>query len=229
MLPHMTIEACKKAAGEKAASFIKDGMIVGLGTGSTAFYFIEKLIQRCREGLKIQVVASSQRSLDQASKGKLPLIDINTIKTLDISVDGADEIDPNKQIIKGAGGALLREKIVACMSKEMVVIVDESKLVDKLGRRPVPVEVFPFGHTSTLHKLKLLGYVGNLRRNPDRSFYTTDNQNLLYDVQIDLSRTNPSVDHQQMISVPGVVDTGFFLDIAGRVVIGFLDGQVVVQ
>lgn len=225
----MTLEACKKAAAEKAVSFIQDGMVVGIGTGSTTFYFIQKLIERCKSGLKIQAIASSERSRTQALEGKIPLIDINSMKSLDIYVDGADEIDPQKRMIKGGGGALVREKIAASMSEEMVVIVDESKLVQKLGHRPLPVEIIPFASTATLHKLQLLGFKGTLRRNPDKSHYITDNHNFIYDVQLNPDETDPEMDHQQITSVPGVVDTGFFLDLAGRVVIGFQDGNVIVQ
>jgi ribose 5-phosphate isomerase A len=221
------MEACKKAAAEKAISFIKDGMTVGLGTGTTTFYFIEKLIEKCREGLKIQAVASSQRSLDQARAGHIPLIDINLLKSLDIYVDGADEIDPDKKMIKGGGGALVREKITASMSQEILIIVDESKLVQKLGKCPLPVEIIPFGYTATLHKLQLLGYSGNLRRNPNNSLYITDNHNLIYDVH--LTTPHPEMDHEQIRSVPGVVDTGFFFDFSGRIIVGFLDGTIVIQ
>ncbi len=226
--PLMSLETCKKAAAEKALSFIKDGMIVGLGTGSTTFYFIEKLIKLCNEGLKIQAVASSERSKDQARKGEIPLIDINSLKSLDIYVDGADEIDPEKRMIKGGGGALVREKIAATMSREMVVIIDESKLVSKLGKRPLPVEIIPFGSTATIHQLELLGYKGVLRLK-EGSPYITDNHNLIYDLHLDPENTHPERDHQQIISIPGVVDTGFFFDLAGPVIIGFRDGKVVVQ
>lgn len=225
----MTLEACKKAAADKAASFIKDGMVVGIGTGTTTYYFIKKLIEHCKSGLKIQAIASSEQSMAQALHGKIPLIDINSIKSLDIYVDGADEIDPQKRMIKGGGGALVREKIAASMSQEMVVIADESKLVQKLGHRPLPVEIIPFGSTATMYKLQLLGFKGNLRRNRDGSPYLTDNNNFIYDIHLNPNQTNPEMDHQQIVSVPGVVDTGFFLDLAGRVVIGFLDGKVIVQ
>lgn len=225
----MTLETCKKAAADKAASFIEDGMIVGMGTGSTTYYFIEKLIELCKAGLKIQAVASSERSRAQALQGKLPLIDINSIESLDIYIDGADEIDPQKRMIKGGGGALVREKIAASMSREMVVIVDESKLVQKLGQRPLPVEIIPFGSTATMHKLQLLGYKGTLRRLRDGSPYLSDNHNFIYDIQLQPDQTRPERDHQQIVSIPGVVDTGFFLGLAGPVVIGFLDGKVVVQ
>lgn len=225
----MPLEECKKAVAAKAASLIQDGMIVGLGTGSTAHYFIEQLIQRCKQGLKIQAVASSERSLEQARKGGIPLADINTLKTLDMYVDGADEIDPQKRMIKGGGGAMLREKILAKMSREMIVIIDESKLVQKLGNRPLPVEIVPFGHTATIHQLQLLGYTGTLRKASDNALYVTDNHNYLFDIHLDSFPQDPPMSHEQIISIPGVVDTGFFFDLAGRVVIGFLDGRVVVQ
>jgi ribose 5-phosphate isomerase A len=220
----MHLEASKKAAGEKAAEFVRDGMIVGLGTGSTAFFFIQKLIELCQKGLKIQAVATSKASFELARKGNIPLADINTLKTIDLCVDGADEVDPQKQLIKGAGGALLREKIIATMSRELVIIIDETKLVPKLGNKPLPIEIVPFGYLSTIHQLELLGYKGTMRRNTDHSLYTTDNNNLLYDIQ-----PGSSYNQQQLLSIPGVIDTGLFLNMTGRVVIGFQDGQVVVQ
>lgn len=216
------MEACKKAAAEKAASLVEDGMIVGLGTGSTAAYFIEALAYRHKKGLKVQTVASSHTSQLLAQSRGLPLIDLNTLKSIDLYVDGADEIDPQKQMIKGAGGALLREKILAHMSSEMTVIVDESKLVAKLGTRPLPVEIFPFGLQATLHHLHQLGYRGQLRAN------LTDNNNYLFDIK--LSPSEQIRDHHNRISsIPGVLETGFFENLAGRVIIGFKDGSVVVQ
>lgn len=224
----MSQEAAKKAAGEKAAELIENGMVVGLGTGSTAFFFIEALIRRCKQGLKIQAIASSNRSQAQAKKGGIPILNIDDLSSIDTYVDGADEIDPQKQMIKGGGGALLREKIVAHMSKEMIVVIDETKLSPKLGKQKLPVEILPFGHKSTIHKLENLGYHGALRTQKE-SFYLTENGNLLFDIQLDPKRTDPPADHQRIINIPGVIDTGFFLELAGRVVIGFLDGQIVIQ
>jgi ribose 5-phosphate isomerase A len=223
----MNLENCKKAAAEKAISFIKDGMIVGIGTGSTTFYFIEKLIKQCKAGLNITAVASSEKTMDIARKGEIPLLDINTVKSLDIYVDGADEIDPEKRMIKGGGGALVREKISANMSKERIFIVDESKLVSKLGRRSLPVEIIPFGSAATIHQLERLGYQGTLRMK-NNAPYMTDNHNFIYDVHLP-DNTKPEMAHQQITAIPGVVDTGFFFNFAGRVIIGFLDGKVVVQ
>jgi ribose 5-phosphate isomerase A len=225
----MSIDAAKKAVGIKAAEFIENGMVVGLGTGSTAHYFIERLIQRCKEGLKIQAVASSERSLKQAEAGKIPMIDINSLTRIDITVDGADEIDSEKRMIKGGGGALLREKIVATMSEEMVVIIDETKLVSKLGKQKLPVEIIPFGHQATIYKLNHLGFSGTLRYTSNGKIYITDNGNFLFDLQLDPNTLRLPDDHERMLQIPGVVDTGFFLNAAGRVVIGFLDGQVVIQ
>ena len=223
----MSLKNCKKAAAEKAISFIKDGMIVGIGTGSTTFYFIEKLIKQCKTGLNIQAIASSEKTMEIARKGEIPLLDINTIKSLDIYVDGADEIDPEKRMIKGGGGALVREKISATMSNEWIFIVDESKLVPKLGQRPLHVEIIPFGSAATIHQLECLGYKGTLRMK-NNAPYITDNHNFIYDVQLP-DNGKPEMIHQQITAIPGVVDTGFFFNLAGRVIIGFLDGKVVVQ
>lgn len=225
----MSIEAAKKAAGINGADLVQDGMIVGLGTGSTAFYFIERLIQRCREGLKIKGVASSEQSLKQASAGGIPIVDINQISAIDMTVDGADEIDPLKRMIKGGGGALLREKIVASMSSEMVVIVDESKLVSKLGTCKLPVEIIPFGYLSTIKKLEHFGFKGTIRKTAEGAFFSTDNHNWIFDVQYDEPTDDPERDEALIISIPGVIDTGYFFNLAGRVVISFLDGQIVVQ
>lgn len=223
----MSLENCKKAAAEKASTFIKDGMIVGIGTGSTTFYFIEKLIKLCKAGLNIQAVASSEKTMEIARKGEIPLLDINSVKSLDIYVDGADEIDPEKRMIKGGGGALVREKISANMSKERIFIVDESKLVPKLGRRSLPVEIIPFGSAATIRQLERLGYKGVLRLK-NNAPYITDNHNFIYDIHLSESG-RPEMFHQQITSIPGVVDTGFFFNLADRVIIGFLDGSVVVQ
>jgi ribose 5-phosphate isomerase A len=222
------IEACKKAAAEKAALLVQDGMIVGLGTGSTAAYFIEALGALHKKGLKIQTVASSKTSHHMAQEKGLPLIDLDSLTSIDLYVDGADEIDPQKQMIKGAGAALLREKILAHMCREMTIIVDETKLVPKLGSRPLPVEIVPFGFSATLHHLQELGYQGELRHLSNGSLLITENSNYIFDVRLP-SSGNVQHDHERISRIPGVVETGFFATQAGRVIIGFKDGSVVVQ
>lgn len=225
----MSQEISKKAVGIAAANLIQDGMLIGIGTGTTVFYFIQRLIERCREGLRIQAIPSSEKSLSLAQQGGIQIADIEQITSVDITVDGADEIDPLKRMIKGGGGALIREKILASMSREMIVIVDEAKLVSALGTCKLPVEVIPFAHHATMHKIEKLGYRGHLRKNPNRTLYVTDNGNLIFDIHFDTKREHPEEDHEALIHIPGVVDTGFFFNLAGRVIVGFSDGQVVIR
>ncbi|NDD58775.1 MAG: ribose 5-phosphate isomerase A [Chlamydiae bacterium] len=225
----MNEELQKKLVGHRAAELIENGMIVGLGTGSTVFYFIEKLIEKVQSGLKIKAVSSSNRSLAQASSGGISVIDINTISKIDITVDGADEIDSQKRMIKGGGGALLREKILASMSSEMIVVIDDSKLSEQLGKKKLPVEIVPFAHMVTLGKLKKLGFQCELRKESQGTIYTTDNGNFIVDIFYPNLITHPENDHDLIKTIPGVVETGFFFHLAGRVIIGFQDGQVVIK
>ncbi len=221
------LQACKSRIGAKAASLIENGMIVGLGTGSTATFFIHHLGKRCREGLIISAVPSSQRSLDQAEKEKISLIDINKIDTIDITVDGADEIDLNKKMIKGKGGALLREKIIANMSREMIVIVDESKLTSKIGNIPLPVLILPFGYLATIEKICRLGYQGDLRLDQNGSPFITEDKFFIYDIKLEHHPDRPEECHKSIRSIPGVIETGFFPK-AGRVILGYQDGRTVI-
>lgn len=222
----MSLLQAKRAAGQKAAEWIESGMIVGLGTGSTASCFIESLIERCQQGLRIQAVASSRASAEQAQRGGIDVLDINSAPRVDITVDGADEIDHKKRMIKGGGGAHVREKILAAASKEMVVIVDESKIVESVGVHKLPVEILFYGSPSTRKKLEEAGYRSKWRMNPDGSFFITENGNLLLDITFDSPPSSPERDHAFMINIPGVVDTGFFFNYAGRVIIGRMDGTI---
>lgn len=222
-------DSAKKAVANTAAEFIQNGMLVGLGSGSTAHFFIERLAERCKKGLEIKAVASSKASWTLAKKLGIPLIDIEKATTLDITVDGADEIDSEKRMIKGGGGAFVREKIVAAMSREMVIIVDESKLVSELGTRKLPLEILSFAHIATAHHIAKCGYQGAFRKNPDGTFYLTDNQNFIFDIQFKEPCTDPENEHETLRRIPGVVDTGFFFNLAGRIIVGFFDGQIVIQ
>lgn len=224
----MDIKSIKERVGQEAVKFVKQGMNVGLGSGTTAAYFIQHLGQKCQEGLKIQAVASSEESAQLAKRHHIPLVPLSEITSLDLTVDGADQIDPSKQMIKGLGGALVREKILASMSHEMIVIVDESKLVHQLSHI-LPVEIIPFGHLATLHKLEKLGYKGKWRTTQPGTLFVTDNQNYILDIHFDKPRDFPRQDHEDISRLPGVVDTGFFFDLAGRVIIGFKDGQVMIR
>jgi ribose 5-phosphate isomerase A len=223
------ITQVKRAVGYRAAELIEEGMLVGLGTGSTAFFFIERLIERCKEGLNIRAVASSEHSRTLAAQGGISLLDINSVSALDITVDGADEVDPQKRLIKGAGGAHVREKIVASMSRELVIIIDETKLVSTLGKCKLPVEILPFAHGSTLHHMQKWGYHTELRMTSQKRPYVTDNQNFIVDIHFKTALDNPEKEHETLLHIPGVVDTGFFFNLAGRIVVGFSDGQVVIK
>lgn len=216
----------KKAAGYAAADLVESGMLVGLGTGSTVFHFINRLIERTKEGLVIRAVSSSINSANLAKDGGIPFADINTITAVDLTVDGADEIDGKKQMIKGGGGALLREKILANISREMVVIVDENKVVEKLGNHPLAVELLLFAREAIIDKIKKLGFQGILREHNNDGPYITDNGNMIYDIHFESLRDDPEKDHEKLLRIPGVLETGFFFNQAGRVLIGKANGTV---
>lgn len=214
----------KKIAGQAAADLIQDGMVVGLGTGSTAAFFIEALSKKYQEGLQITAVATSQQSARQAQQLGLPLADPSILTSLDVTVDGADEIDHQKNMIKGGGGALLREKLLAESSKEMLVIIDETKLVDHLGNHPVPIEISSFMYRSTIRRLENQGYQGVLRLDRNQAPYLTDNGNYIIDIQYPDPILHPLKEQERLKNITGVLETGFFFNIAGRVVIGYEDG-----
>ncbi|MCE5316474.1 MAG: ribose-5-phosphate isomerase RpiA [Parachlamydia sp.] len=223
-----SLKSAKMAAARAAAELILPGMRVGLGSGSTAALFIEALGSRCREGLSIEAISSSEASLELARQVQIPLADPESITTLDMTIDGADEIDPEKRMIKGGGGALLREKIIAKMSREMVVIADSSKCVKALGAFPLAVEITPFCYQATLAHLSQLGYKGAMRKEKE-NLYVTDNGNYIFDIRLSYPCRAPEEDHRKIHSVPGVVETGFFIDLAGRVIIGYQDGRVEIK
>jgi ribose 5-phosphate isomerase A len=221
------LQQAKQAAGKAAAQLIQNGMLVGLGTGSTATFFIESLIERCRhDHLKIKAFPTSERSAKHALSGGISLCDENAVTYLDVTVDGADEIDPQKRMIKGGGGALLREKIVANMSREMVVVVDQNKFVTTLGSFPLPLEIAPFAHHATLHQVRKLGYDGNMRLSQEGALWVTENGNYIIDIKFSHPCSSPEKDQALLCTIPGVLETGFFFNLAGRVIIGQFDGTI---
>lgn len=222
----ISAQELKQRVGFEAAALIPDGALVGLGTGSTANCFIKALIQRVNDGLNIQAVATSEASYALALDGGITLLDVNDVEALDITVDGADEIDPQKRMIKGGGGALLREKLIASMSKEMIVIIDQSKQVKQLGAFGLPVEIVPFAYKSTLRRIEALGYEPTLRLGKELSPYVTDGGHYIADLRFPQLIKNPEETQQALSLLPGVVDTGLFLGIAGRVLVGLPDGSI---
>jgi ribose 5-phosphate isomerase A len=218
------IEREKRMAGEAAAGFVQAGMKVGLGTGSTIYFTIEALGRRWQAGeLEGMVaVATSERTTAQASRLGLPVRDLSDVMTLDLTIDGADEVDPAMHLIKGLGGALLREKIVASSGPRMVVVVDSHKLVKRLGTiAPVPVEVDPFGWKATLEKLsRLPGCAPKLRMAADGTPYRTDGGHRIVDCAFAQGIDDPAALERAIQAIPGALECGLFIGIASRVVVG---------
>lgn len=218
----------KQIAGEKACEYIQDGMIVGLGTGSTAYYMIQKLGDRVAEGLNVTGVVTSKATEELARERNIPLMDLNDVTEIDLTIDGADEVDAEFCGIKGGGGALLFEKLVAHASKKSIWVVGEDKVVATLGTFPLPVEVVPFGYKQVLRQLEYRGYQPLLRHHEDGSIYLTDSQNYILDLQMS-EITNPKELNAWLNNLPGVVENGLFLNYASTLVIGFSDGSVEVR
>jgi len=216
----------KRACGYRAAELIEDGMRVGIGTGSTVFFFIEKLIERVNGGLNITAAFSSIRSKEQAMKGGVPHITDDLFTKLDITIDGADEIDPYHNMIKGGGGALLREKILATSSSKMIIIVDETKEVKALGKAKLPVEICQFAYTATIDKIHDLGFNGEMRLGDNNSFYVTDGGNFIFDLHTKHEITNSQALHNQLITLAGVVETGLFFNLDVKLIVGKKDGTI---
>lgn len=214
----------KQLAAEKAVEYVQDGMKVGLGTGSTAYWAIRKLGERVSGGLNITAVATSQASEDQARELGIPLVAFGEVDSLDLTIDGADELDGALQLIKGGGGALLREKIVAMGSTRMIVVADESKAVTTLGKFPLPVEIVPFAWEWTVAGLAKLGCKPELRRSGGE-LYKTDNGNYIADCRFEAidSAADLALALQR---IPGVVEHGLFIGIADMAVIGKNDGTI---
>lgn len=214
----------KQAAGYLAAEYVKDGMIVGLGTGSTAYYAIEKIGERVAQGLKIQAIATSNASEELAVKYQIPLIRASEVERLDLAIDGADEVDPDMALIKGGGGALLREKLVAINSDRFIVIADSGKLVPHLGQFKLPIEIVPFCYEWTLSQLKNRYDVAFEMRTRDGQLYVTDNGNYIADASFGKIESPEQLSHELKM-LTGVVDHGLFVNIADTVVIGYDDGR----
>lgn len=215
----------KQLSAERAAEFIKDGMTVGLGTGSTSAFAIEAIGRKVQQGLSIKAVASSMRSEELAKQSGIRLIPFSEVTAIDVYIDGADEVDQDLNLIKGGGGALLREKIIAFNSKEFLVIVDGSKLVEHLGKFLLPVEITPFAMELTLHQLQKLGCSANIR-SQNNEHYITDNGNLIVDCDFKKIEQVQQL-HLSLNALPGVVENGLFpASMVSKVIVGYESGEV---
>ncbi|NAZ35488.1 ribose-5-phosphate isomerase RpiA [Rubellimicrobium sp. CFH 75288] len=229
------LDRAKFAAARRAAALVEDGMKLGLGTGSTAAWLVRCLGERVRqEGLRLRGVPTSARTAELARREGIPLASLEEVRWLDLTIDGADEVDGSLNLIKGGGGALLQEKIVATASDRMVVIADAAKRVVALGAFPLPVEVIPFGWPATralieevLVGMDVLGRTTSLRMNGDMPFVTDEGHHI---IDCHLNRIgNPRQLSLVLNQIPGVVENGLFLDICDMLVIGHGDGRVEVQ
>ena len=210
----MDRDAQKRAAAEQAVTLVEDGMVVGLGTGSTAWFAIDALIRRAREGLSIVGVPTSERSAAQARAGGIQLGGFDRHRQIDLTIDGADEIMRGPlHLIKGLGGALLREKIVAAASRRLVIVADATKLVDRLGRASVPVEVVSFGWEVTADRLARLGAKPVLRMAQDAAPFRTDEGHLILDCAFG-TIADPAGLEQAISQTIGVVESGLFVGMA---------------
>ena len=225
MFGGVSVENLKKIAGIKAAEFVTDGMVVGLGTGSTAYYFVEEIGRRIKEeGLQITAVTTSSVTTNQAQGLNIPLKSIDEVDEVDVTVDGADEIDRQFNGIKGGGGALLMEKVVATPTKQYIWVVDESKMVEKLGAFKLPVEVVQYGAEQVFRRFEKAGYKPSFREKDGQRF-VTDMKNFIIDLDLGLIEDPIALGRQLDLQV-GIVEHGLFNQMVDKVIVA---GQAGVQ
>jgi ribose 5-phosphate isomerase A len=230
----VNMDELKRQAAGRALDLVRDGMKLGLGTGSTAKHFVELLGERVRGGLKVIGVPTSEATRADAARCGIALTSLDEIDRLDLTVDGADEIDPALNLIKGGGGALLREKIVAAASDRMIVIADDSKWVDVLGRFPLPVEVIPFGLAATQRAIaRTFAQSGNsgqmvVRKGKDGHVFVTDGGHWIIDAHLGRITDAPRL-ASLLNSIPGVVEHGLFIGLASTAMLAGADGIRVVE
>lgn len=230
----MSMDDLKRQAAARALEQVQDGMKLGLGTGSTAKHFVELLGERVKAGLKVVGVPTSEATRADAERCGVPLTTLEDVDRLDLTVDGADEVDPQLELIKGGGGALLREKIVAAASDRMIVIADDSKWVDALGRFPLPIEVIPFGLGATRRAIEAAfaqnGVSGSMdaRKTKDGHVFVTDGGHWIIDARLGRIPDPPKL-AASLNSIPGVVEHGLFIGLAHTVVLAGAQGIRVVE
>ena len=230
----MNLDELKRQAAARALDFVQTGMKLGIGTGTTAKHFVELLGARVRGGLDVIGVPTSEATRDQAVRCGIRLTTLDEVDRLDLTVDGADEVDPQLNLIKGGGGALLREKIVAAASDRMVVIADETKWVETLGRFPLPIEVIPFGLAATRREIEqafadcaISGQL-LLRKGRDGHVFVTDGGHWIVDAHLARIPDAPRL-AQSLSFIPGVVEHGLFIGLASTVMLAGSQGIRVVQ
>ena len=225
----MNQDISKTNAAKEAVKLIRNGMIVGLGTGSTAKIAVDLIGRKLSDNFQIIGMPTSVKTEEQAKNLGINLIEIDQAETIDIAIDGADEVAPDLSLIKGLGGALLREKKVEKKAKELIIIVDESKIVERLGEGFLPVEVSIENHELTKKEITKLGCTAELRTEDDSLPFVTDNQNYIYHCRFENGIESPRELDNNLLGIDGVVDTGLFIDMASKVIIGTSDGTKTIE
>jgi len=224
----MTQDEAKRIAARRALEFVEDGMSLGLGSGTTSAIFIRELGERVKQGLRVRGIATSVASQQLAESLSIPITNFTDCPELDLAIDGADEVGPGLALIKGGGGALLREKIVESAARRFIVVADSTKLVPVLGRFPLPVEVIKMALPTVTRRLEALGLNPKLRHHPDGSLYLTDEDNVLLDCACG-SIPDPAKTAADIRAIVGVVEHGLFLNMASLALIAGEDGILEVQ
>jgi len=224
MMNNQDLDSLKKAAAVTAVEFVREGMVVGLGTGSTSKHMIIALGGKVRAGMKLRGVPTSRETAELARQQGIPLIDQGNAWLIDVAIDGADQVDPNLNLIKGGGGALLKEKIVAASAKQFIVMVDHTKQVPVLGGSfPLPIEVIPFGWGSTAREIEALTKSPVVLRERNGAPFTTESGNMIVDVHIDRI-DQPRNLEISLNQIPGIVETGLFVGRTSLLIVGTPNG-----
>jgi len=222
-------DRAKRNAAEEAVRFVKDGMVVGLGTGSTAKIVVDLIGKKLSKDFKIKGMPTSIKTKQQAERLGIELIDIDDQDVIDLAIDGADEVAPDMSLIKGLGGALLREKKVEKKAKEFIIIVDESKIVEKLGRGELPVEVSSESHELIATEIENTGCKAKLRLENNGEAFVTDNKNYIYHCLFPNGIENPKEIDKNLQNINGVIDTGLFINMATKIIIGNNEGSRILE
>ena len=219
-------EDIKKLVGTYAAHFIQQDAVIGLGTGSTVYWLLQELGNRIKQGLHFTAVPTSTQTLAIGKELGIQFKELNDVDELSITIDGADEADPQLQLIKGGGGALLQEKMVAAATKKLIIIADHTKIVDQLGKFPLPVEVIPFGWKQVQKHIAKLGCEKIVLRVKNNEPYITDNHNYILDCWFNTIESAALL-NAALHNIPGVVETGLFINMASLVITAKEDGGII--
>ena len=225
----MNKDIAKRNAAEEAVKYVKNGMVVGLGTGSTAKIAVDIIGHKLSSNFQIIGMPTSIETKKQAEKLGIKLINIDETDFIDLAIDGADEVSPDMSLIKGLGGALLREKKVEKKAKQLIIIVDEEKIVEKLGRGYLPIEVQSEDHGKVASEIEKLGCKAELRIEDNGEIFVTDNNNYIYHCKFPEGIDNPKQLDEKLLNINGVKDTGLFLDMATKVIIGSENGTRILE